>query len=62
MRIDEVRIILTDAGWEIDNVVGSHYSFVRGIEQLIIVSHKKKVGQYYLKRVIDAIDDEINNI
>lgn len=54
---DDIRRLLSQEGFELDRVTGSHHIFKRPGITFVIPVHRNRVKSVYVKRVIELIED-----
>lgn len=60
VRFAEARRVLEFYGWTVDNIVGSHYTFLKGRTRLVLVrphGGRKSLHPKDVKKVMEAIED-----
>ncbi|MBI4525319.1 MAG: type II toxin-antitoxin system HicA family toxin [Deltaproteobacteria bacterium] len=59
VRFSEARRVLEFHGWVVDNIVGSHYTFLKGRMRLVLVrphGGRKSLHPKDVKKVLEAIE------
>ena len=54
---DDLRALLFYEGFELERVTGSHHIFKKGRVTFAIPSHRNKVKEVYVKRVIEIVEE-----
>ena len=54
----DVQTLLTQEGFQLDRVTGSHHIFKRGALIFVIPVHQNRVKAVYVKRVIELLEQE----
>lgn len=54
---DDIRTLLSQEGFQLDRVTGSHHIFKRPGITFVIPVHHNRVKSVYVKRVIDLIEE-----
>jgi len=54
---DDIRRLLSQEGFELDRVTGSHHIFKRSGITFVIPVHRNRVKRVYVKRLIELIED-----
>ena len=54
---DDIRRLLSQEGFGLDRVTGSHHIFKRSGITFVIPVHKNRVKSVYVKHVIELIED-----
>ncbi len=60
VRFAEARRVLEAYSWAVDNIVGSHYTFLRGRRRLVLVrphGGRKTLHPKDVKKVLEAIEE-----
>jgi predicted RNA binding protein YcfA (HicA-like mRNA interferase family) len=52
----EIRNLLSQEGFQLDRVAGSHHIFKRGAVIFVIPVHNNRVKAVYVKRMIELIE------
>jgi len=53
---DDIRTLLSQEGFELDRVTGSHHIFKRSGVTFVIPVHGNRVKSVYVKRVVELIE------
>ena len=53
---DDIRTLLSQEGFELDRVTGSHHIFKRSGITFVIPVHQNRVKSVYVRRVIELIE------
>jgi predicted RNA binding protein YcfA (HicA-like mRNA interferase family) len=54
---DDIRRLLSQEGFELDRVTGSHHIFKRSGVTFVIPVHRNRVKSVYVKRVLELVED-----
>jgi predicted RNA binding protein YcfA (HicA-like mRNA interferase family) len=53
---DDIRTLLSQEGFQLDRVTGSHHIFKRSGTTFVIPVHNNRVKSVYVKRVVELIE------
>lgn len=59
VSFDELRSVLEDYGFELQNIVGSHYTFrvmIDGNPHLLVIPFRRPIKPIYIKKALKLID------
>ena len=54
---EEIRTLLSQEGFKLDRVTGSHHIFKRSGVTFVIPVHQNRVKSVYVRRVIELIEE-----
>jgi predicted RNA binding protein YcfA (HicA-like mRNA interferase family) len=57
----DIRTLLSQEGFELDRVTGSHHVFKRPGVTFVVPVHSNRVKSVYVKRLIELIEDAKEN-
>ncbi len=63
VSFDDLRLVLEDYGFELQNIVGSHYTFRIMIDEnphLLVIPFHRPIKPIYVKKALQLIDRLIN--
>ncbi len=64
VSFDDLRLVLEDYGFELENIVGSHHTFRITIDErnyLLVIPFNRPIKPIYVKKALQLIDKRIQD-